>query len=164
MHTLGASGRSAPYTVHSASPTRLPACLPRPQVGLLSRRIVIQGAAGDSEPTDTAQVACWNAATYGSYPCPTHLTGYGGHIIFNGTGSGVRTAGGGAGGVLGRLSGVELYRMGQTNFEGRYPVHWHQIGDGTGSYIEDSSVHHSFYKVGIVPHVAFALLFLLFLS
>ena len=31
-----------------------------------------------------------------------------------------------------RVSGVEFYRMGQTNFAGRYPMHWHLLGN-TGS-------------------------------
>ena len=30
------------------------------------------------------------------------------------------------------LSNVELYRMGQTNVRGRYPVHFHMMGEASG--------------------------------
>jgi len=37
--------------------------------------------------------------------------------------------------------------MGQTNFEGRYPIHYHLVYDnGSASYVRDSSCHRSFYK------------------
>lgn len=87
------------------------------EVGLLSRMITVQGAAGDSPPTDTTPASCQLvndygdsrfAFGYGQVDCPnTFLTGYGGHIMIHDGG-------------IGYVEGVELYRMGQTNFLGRY--------------------------------------------
>ena len=104
------------------------------EVGLLSRRFKIQGDE-DSEPTDTTPLACSNSE-YASFPCPeTYLTGYGGHLMIEGQWSAARVA------------GVEFYRLGQTNFEGRYPIHWHLVKDsGDGQYVTDSSFHRSYYK------------------
>ena len=56
------------------------------------------------------------------------------------------------GGASGRVSGAEFYRMGQTNENGRYPMHLHLLGAaGSASYVSDCSVHESFYR-GIVVH------------
>ncbi|RDI96568.1 transmembrane domain-containing protein [Meiothermus sp. QL-1] len=60
-------------------------------------------------------------------------TGLGGHIMAM------------AGSQM-RLSGVELYRMGQRNRLARYPVHWHLVGDAAGQYIRHSSIHESFNR------------------
>lgn len=35
-----------------------------------------------------------------------------------------------------RVSGVELYRMGQRNTLARYPIHWHLMGRAPGQYIK----------------------------
>lgn len=61
------------------------------------------------------------------------LTGFGGHI---------RIESGG----IGQVEGVELYRMGQTNVKGRYPIHFHLLGSCPSSYFKASSVHRSFYR------------------
>lgn len=109
------------------------------EVGLLSRLITVQGAAADSEPTDIEPVACthshWILGS-NSVPCETSsLTGYGAHIVAMGEGA------------IARLAGVELFRMGQTNVHGRYPMHWHVLGDeGRLSFMTDSAVHRSFYR------------------
>jgi hypothetical protein len=67
-------------------------------------------------------------------PCMNkELTGYGGHIIVHGDGTG-------------HVEGVELYRMGQTNVMGRYPMHFHMLNDCPTCYLKDSSVHRSFYR------------------
>ena len=54
------------------------------EVGLLSRMIVIQGAADDSEPSDASPLACthdyWMLGSQ-SVPCPNPLTGFGAHVI-----------------------------------------------------------------------------------
>ena len=44
------------------------------------------------------------------------------------------------------LSGVEFYRAGQAGQLGRYPFHWHMVGNFAGSWIKDSSVHRSFNR------------------
>lgn len=47
----------------------------------------------------------------------------------------------------GYVEGVELFRMGQTNVLGRYPIHFHLLQDDCpGCYFKDSSVHRSFYR------------------
>ncbi|KOO25907.1 communication mutant protein, partial [Chrysochromulina tobinii] len=109
------------------------------EVALLSRRIVVQGSAADSEPTDTTPIACttsrW-ALGSNSVPCAnSFLTGFGGHVLVMGQG---------------RVSGVEFFRMGQTNQMARYPMHFHFVGNagtgGTRASMRDSSVHRSFYR------------------
>ncbi|WP_299555245.1 G8 domain-containing protein [uncultured Tateyamaria sp.] len=50
------------------------------------------------------------------------------------------------------ISGVEFDKMGQEGILGRYPVHWHLLGEGgEGQYVENSSIHHS-YNRGITIH------------
>ena len=115
------------------------------EVGLLSRSIIVQGAAGDSEPTDTSPLACadsdWYVLGSTSKSCNNHKTGYGAHV---------RAAGAAA--VL-RLSGVELRRVGQTNVLGRYPVHFHMMGDVAApdgglprALVRDCAIHRSYYR------------------
>ena len=51
------------------------------------------------------------------------------------------------GGGAARLEGVELNRMGQRGILRRYPVHFHMLGDaGAGSYVKNSSLHHTFNR------------------
>lgn len=45
-----------------------------------------------------------------------------------------------------RVSGVELYRMGQRNLLARYPIHWHLMGRAAGQYIKHSSIHETFNR------------------
>ncbi len=59
--------------------------------------------------------------------------GFGGHVMAM------------KGGLL-ELSGVEFFRMGQSGLMGRYPVHWHLAGDASGSFVKNSSIHHSFNR------------------
>ena len=106
------------------------------EVGLLSRMIVIQGADDDSEPTDSFPLGCDLSSSvfgYSQAPCDNHLTGFGGHVMIH------------SGGV-GQVEGVELFRMGQTNVLGRYPIHFHLLGTCSSCYFKDSSVHRSFYR------------------
>jgi hypothetical protein len=117
------------------------------EVGLLTRVITIQGNPLDSEPTDKDPLNCTyvqypsvpggeKRSIYGSQsrPCPnTELTGFGGHVIV--------TPGG-----VGRVEGVQLYRMGQTNVLGRYPMHFHLLGNCPSCYFKHSSVYRSFYR------------------
>lgn len=59
---------------------------------------------------------------------------FGGHImIMNGS--------------VAHIENVELNRMGQRKKLGRYPFHWHRVGNGgTGQYFRNSSVHHTFNR------------------
>lgn len=107
------------------------------EVGLLSRKIVIQGAANDSEPTDPDPLNCtgdrWIYGTY-EQPCSNRaLTGFGAHVIVHEGG-------------LAFVEGVELYRVGQTNVLGRYPMHFHLLGECPKCYFRYSSVHRSYYR------------------
>ena len=49
-------------------------------------------------------------------------------------------------GGVGFVEGVELYRMGQTNVLGRYPIHFHQLRECPECYFKESSVHRSYYR------------------
>ena len=83
------------------------------EVGLQSRNILIQGDPNNSEPTDVSNPVCKDSGSGSTYPCPNkYLTGFGGHVQVIGPGS------------IGRFSGIELFRMGQTNVLGRYPLHF----------------------------------------
>ncbi len=59
--------------------------------------------------------------------------GFGGHIMIME----------GAGGFV---SGVELYRMGQTGILARYPFHWHLANNVEGQYIKNSAITRSFSR------------------
>jgi hypothetical protein len=110
------------------------------EVGLLSRRIVVQGAEDDSEPTDTGPLACADNSYFGSIPCPnSFLTGYGATVMAVGSG-----------GASMQLSNVEFYRVGQTNARGRYPLHFHVVVDGSSTFVEDCSFHRSFNKAVVI--------------
>ena len=45
-----------------------------------------------------------------------------------------------------RLSGIELYKMGQKKTLARYPMHWHLEGPVTGQYFRASSVWHTYNR------------------
>ena len=122
------------------------------EVGLLSRRIRIEGSSDDSEPTDVQPVACTHTETIlgsRSVPCSDRfLTGYGGHVMVSGTSA------------VASVSGVEFERMGQTNFLGRYPLHFHLMGDagGTRAAVHDCAFHGSFYRCVSVHGTSHAIL------
>ncbi|MEM9357978.1 MAG: G8 domain-containing protein [Pseudomonadota bacterium] len=44
------------------------------------------------------------------------------------------------------ISGAEFYRVGQEDILGRYPIHWHMLGDASGQYVTNTSVHSSYQK------------------
>lgn len=65
--------------------------------------------------------------------------GFGGHMMFM-IGSTVH------------FSNVEITRMGQLGRPGRYPVHFHAMGEGgSSSFVSNSVIHHSFQR-GLVLH------------
>jgi hypothetical protein len=44
------------------------------------------------------------------------------------------------------IDGVEFFRVGQMGQMGRYPFHWHRIGDASGQFIRNSSIHESYHR------------------
>lgn len=111
------------------------------EVGLLSRNVLVRGSDADSAHTDAQPLGTTCTSNYYTeVPCNGYyLTGYGGHLLVTDS-------------ATARLSAVEFHRMGQTNTNGRYPVHFHLLGAaGAASYVSDCSVHESFYR-GFVVH------------
>jgi G8 domain len=49
------------------------------------------------------------------------------------------------------VDGIELRRMGQFDHLGRYPFHWHLVGDASGQYLRHSVVNRSLQR-GVVVH------------
>jgi len=50
------------------------------------------------------------------------------------------------------IEGAEFFQMGQSGILGRYPIHWHLMGDESeGQYVQNVSVHHTYQK-GITIH------------
>jgi hypothetical protein len=45
-----------------------------------------------------------------------------------------------------QFSHVELQWVGQAFRLGRYPIHFHMHGDGSGSWVKGCSIHHSFQR------------------
>jgi cell surface hyaluronidase len=61
-------------------------------------------------------------------------SGFGGHIMDMGSGAM-------------HVENVELFRMGQKQKTGRYPIHWHMMGNNaSGSYLKNSSIHNTFNR------------------
>lgn len=50
-----------------------------------------------------------------------------------------------------RVDGVRFLRMGQFDRLGRYPFHWHLVGDASGQFIRNSAIDGSFQR-GVVIH------------
>jgi len=121
------------------------------EVGLLSRRLMVAGGETDSDPTDTEPAMCPappDASQYFNKGLPCHnssLTGFGGHIMVVGPQA------------AGRLSGVLLLRMGQTNYLARYPFHLHMLNSsGVNSFIQDSTIWKSFYRCVSIHGTSFS--------
>ncbi|MBM2578100.1 hypothetical protein JQC91_17470 [Jannaschia sp. Os4] len=55
------------------------------------------------------------------------------------------------GGAEMHVDGAELTRMGQAGELGRYPLHWHMLGDASGQYVTNSSIHDTYNK-GLTIH------------
>ena len=51
--------------------------------------------------------------------------------------------------AVGRLSNVEVRNGGQGLKLGKYPLHFHLIGNVSESYIRNSSVHHVFNRAAL---------------
>lgn len=97
----------------------------RAEVANLTRNIKISGRDEGEIETRPADIESVNV-------------GYGGHTIYL-PGSEIK------------IDGVEFAGLGITGESGRYPVHFHHTGDVDGSYVKNSSVHHTLNR-GIVIH------------
>ena len=49
-----------------------------------------------------------------------------------------------------QVDSVEFYQMGQAGRLGRYPLHWHQLGNAPTQFIKNSSIHHSFQRCAVI--------------
>ena len=50
-----------------------------------------------------------------------------------------------------QISNVEFFRVGQMGQLGRYPFHWHLVGEkGDGQYLKDSSIHETYNRCVVV--------------
>lgn len=49
-------------------------------------------------------------------------------------------------GGFAEIDSVEFFKMGQAGLMGRYPFHWHVVGEASGQYIKNSSIHRSFQR------------------
>ena len=45
-----------------------------------------------------------------------------------------------------RLSNVEVFNAGQAFELGRYPIHFHMVGNVETSYVKQCSIHHTFNR------------------
>jgi hypothetical protein len=66
-------------------------------------------------------------------PADASTTGFGAHVMI--------MAGGQA-----RFTDVAFLRTGQKSIKGRYPFHWHLVGDGQGQYVKNSVVYESYNR------------------
>lgn len=83
---------------------------------------------------ESAEVALLSRNVEISGDADSTQDGFGGHMMV-------------MGGAEMHISGAEFDMMGQSGILGRYPAHWHMLGDaGAGQYIENSSFHHSYHK------------------
>ena len=48
--------------------------------------------------------------------------------------------------VIARISNVELFHVGQAFRLGRYPIHFHMIGDSPSSYVKECAIYESFNR------------------
>ena len=69
---------------------------------------------------------------------------YGVHIMLASMKIGLKT-------TKGKLSNIEVRRAGQAYQLGRYPIHFHMIGDVPGSYVRNCSIHDT-YNRGLTIH------------
>ncbi|XP_067833370.1 fibrocystin-L-like [Heptranchias perlo] len=120
----------------------------RAEVGLLTRNILIRGS-NNVEWNDKIE-ACPDGFDTGEFATQTCFQGrfgeeigsdqYGGCIMFHAP----RPS---AGLAVGRIEYVEVYYAGQAFRLGRYPIHWHLMGDlRYESYVRGCAIHRTFNR------------------
>ncbi|KAM4540003.1 PKHD1 like 1, tandem duplicate 1 [Odontesthes bonariensis] len=120
----------------------------RAEVGLLTRNIVVRGSQ-HQEWADQVE-ACPDGFNTGEFATQTCFQGrfgeevgsdqFGGCIMFHAPRPGENLA-------VGRLEYVELFHAGQAFRLGRYPIHWHLMGDVSyKSYVRGCAIHQTFNR------------------
>ena len=124
----------------------------RAEVGLLSHNVLVNAVNDDSWNNIRSANACpagFNPAEFATMTC--FLGRYGpelgsdeyGATLMVGSAT-VNTADNEF--MIVRLSNVEFYHVGQSYRLGRYPVHFHMIGDSPSSYVRSCGIHQSFNR------------------
>ncbi|NP_001305057.1 PKHD1 like 1, tandem duplicate 1 isoform X1 [Danio rerio] len=120
----------------------------RAEVGLLTRNIVVRGS-NNAEWNDQIK-ACPSGFNTGEFATQTCFQGrfgeevgsdqFGGCIMFHAPQPNQNLA-------IGRIEYVELFNVGQAFRLGRYPIHWHLMGDVQfKSYVRGCGIHQSYNR------------------
>ncbi|XP_051729532.1 LOW QUALITY PROTEIN: fibrocystin-L-like [Ctenopharyngodon idella] len=120
----------------------------RAEVGLLTRNIVVRGS-NNMEWNDQI-AACPDGFNTGEFATQTCFQGrfgeevgsdqFGGCIMFHAPQPNQNLA-------IGRIEYVELFNVGQAFRLGRYPIHWHLMGDVKfKSYVRGCGIHQSYNR------------------
>ncbi|XP_056106663.1 fibrocystin-L-like [Rhinichthys klamathensis goyatoka] len=120
----------------------------RAEVGLLTRNIVVRGS-NNVEWNDQI-AACPDGFNTGEFATQTCFQGrfgeevgsdqFGGCIMFHAPQPNQNLA-------IGRIEYVELFNVGQAFRLGRYPIHWHLLGDVKfKSYVRGCGIHQSYNR------------------
>ncbi|KAI5091821.1 fibrocystin-L precursor, partial [Silurus meridionalis] len=120
----------------------------RAEVGVLTRNIVVRGSI-NTEWNDKIQ-ACPDGFNTGEFATQTCFQGrfgeetgsdqFGGCIMFHAPRPGENLA-------IGRIEYVEIFNAGQAFRLGRYPIHWHLMGDiNFKSYVRGCGIHQTYNR------------------
>uniref|UniRef100_A0A8C2XFR8 PKHD1 like 1, tandem duplicate 2 n=1 Tax=Cyclopterus lumpus TaxID=8103 RepID=A0A8C2XFR8_CYCLU len=120
----------------------------RAEVGLLTRNIVVRGA--EHQDWNQTIEACADGFNTGEFSTQTCFQGrfgeetgsdqFGGCIMFHAPKPNENQA-------IGRLEYIEVSHAGQAFRLGRYPIHWHLMGDvDHKSYVRGCSIHRTFNR------------------
>ncbi|XP_030597029.1 PKHD1 like 1, tandem duplicate 1 [Archocentrus centrarchus] len=120
----------------------------RAEVGLLTRNIVVRGS--QHLEWDDKIAACPDGFNTGEFTTQTCFQGrfgeeagsdqFGGCIMFHAPRPNENLA-------IGRLEYVEVFHAGQAFRLGRYPIHWHLMGDiNYKSYVRGCAIHQTFNR------------------
>ncbi len=101
----------------------------RAEVGLLTRNIVFQG--------DSDGIICPNAEIADDGITRLSCNQFGAQMFFHSPGHES---------LVVHMSNVEIRNAGQAFRLGRYPVHWHMVGNLRESYQRNCSIHHSWNR------------------
>nr|XP_058131903.1 fibrocystin-L isoform X2 [Dasypus novemcinctus] len=120
----------------------------RAEVGILTRNILIRGS--DNMGWNNKIPACPDGFDTGEFATQTCLQGkfgeeigsdqFGGCIMFHAPVPGANM-------VTGRIEYVEVFHAGQAFRLGRYPIHWHLLGDlQYKSYVRGCAIHQTYNR------------------